>query len=362
MLRTEDDIQAALLTLMPDPDTDADVINFVHRQIARRRTTFRATVIATSAAAVGVAASLVLAFAPSTTHSGQFKVTAPAEMRLLSKVAATQPQFKMPGPGQFYYTETMYYGGDCLKPDPGHGFTAAPAAGAANAKAAAPSPTPQPYSFEDHCAINVVSVFRTQEWVGHDGSGRILGTTVSSKFVSPSDRAHWIANGRRPKLNANNYDERDGKHQDSIGRSGLGKLPTDPAKLAKVIHDHQWEHAAAGPGGDFTQVGDLLRFPNASTKLRVAAFEVGARIPGVKSLGTVTFHGVSGVAIGLTAKLGGPFYKGAHETWELVFDRATSTLKAEVYRIVKDGKVIDSGGTAYVAAGLVNSTHSTLGH
>jgi hypothetical protein len=305
----------------------------------------------------------VLTFAPSAGHlgrPGQSKVSAPTEMRLLSKVAAIQPQFKMPGPGQFYYTKTMGYGGDCLKPDPGHGDQAESSSAAAKAKGAAPARRPLlPYAFEDHCAINVLPVTRTQTWVGHDGSGRILGTTVSSKFVSPSDRAHWIANGRRPKLNADNYDERDGKHQDTIGESGLGKLPTDPAKLAKVIHDRKWEGGPAGPGEDFTQVGDLLRLPNASPKLRAAAFEVGARIPGVKSLGTVTFHGVTGTAIGITFKLRGPFYKGGYATQELVFDRATSTLKAEVYRIVKDGKVIDTGGTAYVASGLVNSTHST---
>ena len=155
-----------------------------------------------------------------------------------------------------------------------------------------------------------------------------------------------------------------GKHQDAIGEPGLGKLPTDPAKLAKVIHDRKWEGGPAGSGEDFVQVGDLLRLPNASPRLREAAFEVGARIPGVKSLGTRTFHGVTGATIAITSRSRNhdPFYKGSCVTDELTFDRATSTLKAEAYLIIKDGKIIDSGGTTYLTSGLVNSTHSTPGH
>jgi hypothetical protein len=343
MLRTDHDLQAALLTLAPDPDTDASVINAVHRKIARRRTTIRATVVATSAAAVGVAASLVLAFAPSASHLGrsdQFKVSAPVELRTLSKVAAIQPLFRMPGPGQFYYTDTREYGRDCLG-----GRTIY-------------------HDSEYQCAVNMLSVMRTQSWIAANGSGRILGTTISTRFASPRDRARWVADGRRPKLNANNYDERDGKHQDAIGEPGLGKLPTDQVKLAKVIHDRKWEGGPAGPGEDFVQVGDLLRLPNASPKLRAAAFEVGARIPGVKSLGTRTFHGVTGATIGITSRSRNhePFYKGSYVTDELIFDRATSTLKAEVYLIIKDGKLINSGGTTYLTSGLVNSTHSAPGH
>ena len=56
------------------------------------------------------------------------------------------------------------------------------------------------------------------------------------------------------------------------------------------------------------------------------------------------------------------YAQGSYVTDELIFDRATSTLKAEVYLIIKDGKLIDSGGTTYLTSGLVNSTHSTPGH
>lgn len=345
MLRTEHDIQAALLTLMPDPDTDADVINSVHRKIARRRTLTRATVIATSAAAAGVAAILVLAVTPSAGHPGRpnrHNVSGPTEMRTLSKIAALQPQFRKPGPGQFFYTDGRLYGGTCLNPRTDHVVY---------------------YEFENHCSINLLIVQRAQEWIAADGSGRVQYTTISSSFVSARDRAHWIAAGR-PKLNVSNSDLRYRKHQLYIGESGLGKLPTDPAKLTKVIYDRKWENGPAGPGEDWTQVGDLLRLPNASPKLRAAAFEVGARIPGVKSLGTVTFHGVTGAAISLTSKSSSkaPFYKGSYIRQELIFDRATSTLKAEVILLIKGGKIFTLDTKTYLTSGLVNSMHGAPGH
>ncbi|HET7017676.1 MAG TPA: hypothetical protein VFI65_27380 [Streptosporangiaceae bacterium] len=330
MLRTEHDIEAALLTLMPDPATDANVIEAVHRRIARRRTTTRATVAAASAAAVGVAASLVLAIAPSgsrITHAN-----AAVELRTLSKVAAAQPGFKMPGPGQFFYTETRWFGPTCLKPAPRDGWNL----------------------IGQHCSINMLTLLRTQTWISADGSGRALTTTISNKFASAGDRARWIAAGR-PSLTVNNSDHRYRKHQLVIGESGLGKLPTNPVKLAKVIHDRKWEGGPKGPGEDYTQVRDLIRLPNASPKLRAAAFEVGTRIPGIKSLGTDTFRGVSGAAIAYIGK----YPKGSITSVELIFDRATSTLKAEVFKTTKGGKTVYVQGTAYLKSGLVNSTHST---
>ena len=177
-MRTEHDIQAALLTLMPDPDTDAAVIAAVHRKIARRRTATRATIVATATAAAGIAASLVLAGAPPTGHVPGIKrpnVSGPVELRTLSEVAATQPAFRLPGPGQFFYTEKGLSGDTCLKP--------------INHR--------QPYTFEENCDINLVIVLRTQSWIAANGSGRVMTTTISHRFASARDRAHWIAAGGR---------------------------------------------------------------------------------------------------------------------------------------------------------------------
>jgi hypothetical protein len=344
-MRTEHDIHAALLTLMPDPDTDAAMIAAVHRKIARRRTATRATVVATATAtaAAGIAASLVLAATPPTSHvpgTNRHNVSAPVELRTLSEVAAIQPAFRLPGPGQFFYTEKGLSGGTCLKP--------------INHR--------QPDTFEDNCAINILIFLREQSWIAANGSGRVLTTTISHRFVSPRDRAHWIAAGR-PNLNVSNSDLRYRKHELTLLDPGLGKLPTDPVKLAKAIV--KWDGGPPGAAEQFTRVGDLLRLPDASPKLRAAAFEVGARIPGIKSLGTVTFHGVTGAAIAFTSKWPPPqppFYKGSYIRRELIFDRASSTLKAEVTDVIRAGKIISFDWKTYLASGLVNSTHSTPGH
>src|SRR5712691_8544511 len=261
MVRTEHDIRAALLTLVPDPATDASVIEAVHCKIARRRTVARTTVIAASAAAVGVgvAASLVLAISPSTghlRHPQRTYVSAPFELRTLAKVAAVQPEFHPPGPGQYWYFETRSAGGSCVKPiNPHEGF-----------------------GFYQNCYIHVLSVVQTQTWIPADGSGRVRNTIISQRFASPRDRAHWLAAGR-PHRNFFPADLRYREHELSIGSTGLGKLPTNPAKLAKVIDRRRYENGPPGPAEDFTQVADLLRFANASPALRAAAFKVGARIP-----------------------------------------------------------------------------------
>ncbi len=345
MARTEYDLQAALLTLAPDPATDASVIDAVHRKISRRRTVHRTSVITASVAAVGVAASLVLAPTPSTSvvhhhHPGtpRLPVSALGELRTLAKVAAVQRPFQLPGPGQFWYTVTFSAGGVCLKAIDPH----------------------EPRGYDQNCLIHVLEVVRTRMWIAADGSGRATNAVVSARFPSARDRAHWIAAGR-PNLNLDPADTRFRKHELSITTPGLGKLPTNEARLAKLIRSRKWEGGPPGPAEDFTQVGDLLRFPDAPPKLRAAAFEVGAHIRGVTSLGQVTFHGVTGAAIIYSYRLVTPIsaYKGAYVKAELIFDRATSTLEAEVHEIIKAGKVMEMDWVTYPVATLVNSMRST---
>jgi hypothetical protein len=346
VVRTEHDIEAALATLVPDPAADASVIEAVHRKIARRRTIAWTTAVGTSAAAIGVAASLVLAIAPSAGHqpTGVHRtgghgtpVSAPVELRTLAKVAAIQPKFHKPRPGQFWYYETREGGGKCIKainPHLGHDYL-------------------------QNCYIHTQEVDKSQVWIASDGSGRMLNIPLSARLASARDRARWIAAGR-PSLDARRENLTYRKHELSVTIPGLGKLPTNPAKLAKVIHDRKWEGGDPGPAEDFTQVGDLLRTANASPALRSAAFEVGAGIPGVKSLGVVTFHGVTGAAIAFTLPHTAA-YKGGDGRSELIFDRTTSLLKAEVNTVFRGSKVLDLSWVTYPSSGLVNSLHSTPG-
>ena len=78
----------------------------------------------------------------------------------------------------------------------------------------------------------------------------------------------------------------------------LYALPTEPSalesRLRKGIH-------GAGPDDDselFTIVGDLLRESPAPHALRKALWEVAAKVPGVRLVGTVTDSaGRSGIAV-----------------------------------------------------------------
>ena len=250
MARTEHDLWAALLTLVPGPATDADFIEAVHRNVSRHRTVTRATVMAAAATTVGIAASLVLAFAPSggpipptggpTTQPSPKPtyVSAPVELRTLAKLAAVQPAFQLPGPGQFWYTVTFGGGGVCLKAIHPH----------------------ESRGYDENCLIHVLEVVRTRMWIAADGSGRATNTVVSARFPSARDRAHWIAAGR-PNLNVDPANIRFRKHELSITTPGLGQLPTKEAKLAKLIRSRKWEGGPPGPAEDFTQVGDCCASP-----------------------------------------------------------------------------------------------------
>src|SRR4029077_1128665 len=69
-----------------------------------------------------------------------------------------------------------------------------------------------------------------QIWIGWNGSGRIAEQNRDPKFVSPADRARWIAAGR-PSLREGPSDDRFGPHGLSDGPRNLLNLPTNPAKL-----------------------------------------------------------------------------------------------------------------------------------
>lgn len=342
-MRTENDIRAALATLVPDPATDALLLTEVQRKISVRRTVRRMTGVA--ALAAGAAAAVVIGMvAPGGKHLSPANrhpiVGAAAALRTLAKTAVVQPAFHPPGPGQYWYFATRQFGGLCFM----------------LTKPKEPINPNQGYGYYANCYIRVLSLQQTQTWIAPNGSGRVLTTTIKTAFASARDRAHWIAAGR-PKLDNAPTDLRFGPHKLHIGETGLGKLPTNPARLATVIKSRRFEGGPPGPAEDFAQVADLLRDMNAPPALRAAAFEVGARIPRVKSLGVVSFHGVRGLGI----VIGHPVPRQPRERGvnELIFNRTTSRLKAEVAMTVKSGKVIDITWVTYRSSGLVNSTTST---
>lgn len=124
-------------------------------------------------------------------------------------------------------------------------------------------------------------------WIGSNSSGRLVETFRDPRFVSPRDRAGWIAAGR-PSLAIRHSDDRFGPHQLSLGPKNLLNLPANPARLYALLVARKIEGGQPGPAEDFVQVGDLLRETDAPPTLRAAVFGAARRIPGVKLLGTVT--------------------------------------------------------------------------
>ena len=341
-MRTESDLRAALLTLAPEQADNAVILASARQRIKRRKTTRRAGIA--GAVAVCAAAATVLI----TLSSGQLQrspdqrpsaaVAVAKELRTLAVVAAARPAFQRPGPGQFWYSAQKGLAQYCLKP--------------INAK--------NGYGYFQNCYIRVEYVQLIRQWTAANGSGRVLVTTSRTIFPSVLDRARWITAGR-PRSPNERRDLTFGPGKLVLGPSGLGKLPTDPAKLAAVIKAGKFEGlgGSPGPGEDYQQVTDLLAFQNTPPALRAAAFKVGALLPGVKSLGTVTVHGATGVGIAFTYTY--PHlrqYRGESFEDELVFDPATSLLRAEVSRDFTLGKLTAENWSAYLASGLVNSITS----
>ena len=185
-----------------------------------------------------------------------------------------------------------------------------------------------------------------QTWISHNGSGRVVERTGRAVFPSRHDRHVWIATGRPPL----------GGNQTStfrLGRGGLtvaqlDQLPTDPAKLRRLIEQRRIEGGPPGDTETFTIIGDLLRETAAPPKLRAALFHVAAQLPIVQVFGTTKWTTRPGIAVGYT-------YKG--DRHELAFDPKTSALLGE--RTVDAGSGRVTSWTLYVATGVVNSLSET---
>jgi hypothetical protein len=184
-------------------------------------------------------------------------------------------------------------------------------------------------------------------WHGPTG-GRIHERWGKPKFLSVSDRAHWIAAGRPQVM----------PREDSgdIPPNPPTHLPTDPDELYAKIHDN-----AVGRGNGtlpemFTLVADNLKETDASPALRASLYEVAARIPGVELIGPATDRlGRHGVAVAyVDPKI--------HERHELIFDLRTSDLLGEEY-VQLDGNPYGypAGTVTGYATYVVNTVVERLG-
>lgn len=295
-----------------------DVLARLDQRSSSARRPRRRILFSRWAFAVGVvaAAGLVVAVVTALLPAGETGAPSPAAAAVLlraARAAAKQPATAPPAPGQFVYSKSEGVLGN----------TTAPVGG-------------QPF--------NTVQQYTRQQWIGPDGSGRILQIAKTPQLATSVDRAAWIADGKP------NLVDSTGNINGKWGPGGLyyldlSNVPTDPAALKQLIEQRKLESGPPGDAETFTIIGDLLRDSYAPPAVRSALYTIAAQLPGVTLIGTTHDQlGRSGTAVG---------YRSNGDTRELILDPHTSALLAE-QTIDDTRKLVD--WTAYLSSGIVAST------
>ncbi len=304
-----------------------------------RRHRRRRTAVAIAAAGIAIAIAVPIALPGGVTGGAE-----PAAAALLHRVAlraAQRPPEPVPQPGQYRYTRSE-------------------------------STSTFQYVVGDGTTFLFTQPSTRESWIGPDGSGRILGTSVGVTFPTDEDRAKWAAAGS-PSLDENPTED------ELFDTGGLfyadyGDLPTDPEELLELIERRD---LIGGPDGDwetFAIIGDLLRETSLQPQERAALYEVAAELPGVELVGRVLDGaGRPGVAVAYTRTS-----TDAPIRHELIFETTTAQLLGENHVLVADSTVdVESGGagaiyggvgpagtrtyaTTYLVSGVVDSTTESL--
>jgi hypothetical protein len=247
-------------------------------------------------------------------------------LRHAAAAAAKQPASAPPAAGQFLYTKSKGAGENTTVPAGGRAF-------------------------------NVYQRYTRQDWIGPDGSGRILQREGPAHLVTKADRAAWITDGK-PDLNDASGDINSTFRAGQLSYLDLSKLPTDPAQLKQQIDDRTIEAGPSGEGETFTIIGDLLRETSAPPAVRSALYTVASELPGIQLIGKSRDQlGRFGTAVG---------YVSNGLSHQLIFDPKSSALLAEQTVLLdrsrafpfRPGTVLD--WTAYLDSGVVDSTSATV--
>jgi hypothetical protein len=306
-------------------------------------------------AAAGVALAALLVALPIGIFGGSGKVQ-PAVgqvLRQAAEVAAAQEPVA-PGPGQYLFTRSK----DAYLHATGY------------SPRCETHPCDREHPWEVTAEWSVLVPSEREAWISFDGSrrGRVRQVSGKPTFVSPGQRAGWLAAGSPPL-------PRPGQVEDTTLSGGgfldASELPTDPATLRRLIEAREIR-GVEGPPGEaetFTLIGDMLRGTYLPSAVRAAIYQLTAELPGVELLGEVEDPvGRSGIGIAFTDRRRGIRH-------ELIFDPATSALLGERESIVRSGafgfeappgtpigyaaylesKVVDSvGGGAPTGAGAID--------
>lgn len=188
-------------------------------------------------------------------------------------------------------------------------------------------------------------------WLAPDGSGRLAETAGQPTFVSPQDRAEWVARGSdATTLNVPApSDQRFGPH--GLAWIDTTHLPTTDLEALRVALNRV-DGGTPSPGEDFVHVGDMLRETNASRELREALYRFALTIPGVKQLTDAKDHsGRPGIGVA---------YSSAGFENDLILDPNSFMLLGEQSKVVgpnQAGRAVgtEQGWTVYLRSGIVGS-------
>jgi hypothetical protein len=283
----------------------------------RRRRWFRPALMAAAVAIVATAVAVTIVLPPG---QGGPKVSAAQELERLADVARAQPVSHV-APGEFLYSafdEHLAHGEVHLTS--GRSFT-------------------------------YVERASEQTWLGADGSGFRVTLVQSVSFPSDADRASWEALGSPPLPEVGQTITEHYK-PGALPFYDLSDLPTDLAKLEPLIRGQSVIEHGHGDDLVFYAIGSLLEQGGGPAGVRAALFEVAARLPDVRSLGTVTDPlGRQGLGIEV-------MHAGA--ATRLIFDPATSQVLAEQRtQPLGEGNVPISIWRAFTEAAVVSHTGST---
>lgn len=265
-------------------------------------------------AVAGIALAAILIALPVGIFGGSGRVES-AVARAMGQAAeiAAEQEPVAPGPGQFLYTRSKnaYLSAVGYNPECPEGGT-----------------HKRPCEVTDEWSVLVPS--NHESWVSFDGSRRGRVRTVSGRprFVSPDQRAGWVAAGSPPLPQPGYVD-------DTTLSGGVlldgEDLPTDPAELREMIEAREIQ-GVEGPPGEaetFVLIGDMLRHAYLPPAVRAALYQLTAELQGVELLGEVEDPvGRPGTGVAFTDRKRGTRH-------ELILDPDTSVLLGERDSLVR---------------------------
>ena len=176
-------------------------------------------------------------------------------------------------------------------------------------------------------SVKVLQSTTREEWVTHDGAGRLKIVDEPTRVVGSGDRAEWEGAGEPSFLSLGFGRRTEDRFLDAgMLRGSVVDLPTDPTTLARRLRGRaEVEHGTTPVNAATLElIAEELRDPGASPRLRRALYEAAKLIPGIEYFGEETDPaGRRGLAVGVTDSR-----PGSPTRYSLIFDPESSEVLA----------------------------------